>query len=103
MILGKITNRALVVICLLALLSLSIVACGGEEPKYTEQQVITFVSLQAAGCAESGAKENWVAEFEGSHQWKVTKQCIVGGEVVSREVWYFDEQLGKAKGGHIYN
>jgi len=42
MALTKITHRVLLVICLLAVLSLAVVACGGEETtKYTEGQLLS--------------------------------------------------------------
>ncbi|MFC1912816.1 hypothetical protein ACFLX7_01290 [Chloroflexota bacterium] len=98
MALAKITRLALLVICLLAILSLTIVSCGGVEPTYTESKVIAIIKSYAPTCAQSTQDAVFTAEFQGG-KWKVLKECVKEGEVVSSETWYFDEQLGKAQRG----
>ena len=100
MALAKITYRALFVICLLAVLSLAAVSCGGTETtKYTESQVVAIIKSYAPTCAQTSQKAEYTAEFQGGGKWKVIKECVEGDEVVSSETWYFDENLGKAQRG----
>ncbi len=100
MALAKITYRALFVICLLAVLSLAAVSCGGTETtKYTESQVVAIIKSYAPTCAQTSQKAVYTAEFQSGGKWKVIKECVEGDEVVSSETWYFDENLGKAQRG----
>jgi len=100
MALTKITHRVLLVICLLAVLSLAVVACGGEETtKYTEEQVVSIIKSYAPTCPKTSQDAVYTAEYQGGGKWKVVKDCVEEGKVVSSETWYFDENLGKAQRG----
>ncbi len=100
MALAKITRLALLAICMLAVLSLAAVSCGGtESTKYTESQIIAIIKSYAPTCSQTGQKAVYTAEFQGGGKWKVIKECVEEDEVASSETWYFDENLGKAQRG----
>ena len=80
MALAKITRLALLVICLLAILSLTVVSCGGAEPTYTESKVIAIIKSYAPTCAQSTQDAVFTAEFQGG-KWKVLKD-LKGKNVV---------------------
>ena len=120
---AKIIYRSFPVICLLAILSLNLVACTGAgteaeaepgeaEPaktekakkEYTRSDVIALVAKDSGKCEKAQAAAMWDAERIEEGKWLIIKDCVIvvydqnniaSNKVISTEEWYFYEDTGE--------
>lgn len=117
--LAKIIYRSFLVICLLAILSLNLVACTGAEAEpgenepaktqkakkeYTRSDVISMAAKEATKCETAQAAAMWDAERIEGGKWLIIKDCVIvvydennvgSNKVISTEEWYFYEDTGE--------